>query len=350
MKERDYSLDVLRVLACLLVIWQHASEFYYIADGQYTVQAASTYTIGWINSLSRLCVPLFVVISGYFLLPTPDTTSTFFRKRFTRVLWPFLFWCVAYAVYYVLYADQSWADCLRHIASIPVNWGVGVGHLWYVYMLIGLYLLVPILSPWLRQCSKRELQGYLALWVVASLVIYVHEIFPAVLGECGWNASPLLYYYTGFAGYLVLGHYLRRYGTPALLPSVVLLVAGYLISVWGFNSRIATCRMALPLELFWDFCSVNVAMMTLGIFGLVKHLNLTGRGWMGKVVTTTSVISYGIYLAHIMVLNFYHGLFDPLWNEVWIKVPVIALATFFTTIVVVWLLSHLPKARIWLGA
>ena len=62
-----------------------------------------------------------------------------------------------------LVLEMADIQALIHIINIPVNFGVEVGHLWYIYMLIGLYLLVPILSPWLNSCTKKELQGYLIL-------------------------------------------------------------------------------------------------------------------------------------------------------------------------------------------
>lgn len=104
-----------------------------------------------------------------------------------------------------------------------MNFGTEIGHLWYVYMLRGLYLLVPILSPWLQVASKRALQGYLGLWAFTSLLGYIHLLFPEILGERFWNPTPMLYYFTGFAGYFVLGFYLHRFGTPSALASGVML-------------------------------------------------------------------------------------------------------------------------------
>lgn len=90
-------------------------------------------------------------------------TGAFFKKRFSRIIGPFLFWCVVFAFYFIFYRGDTMADFLTNVAHIPVNFGTEVGHLWYIYMLIGLYLLIPVLSPWVAQCSKKELQTYLGL-------------------------------------------------------------------------------------------------------------------------------------------------------------------------------------------
>ena len=112
-KNRNYSLDLLRVIACYLVIQQHASEFYYIGEGGTVVTGDNTFWIGIITTLCRSSVPLFVMLSGFLLLPMQDKISTFFRKRFTRIIYPFIAWCVLYAGYYVfclLYTSPSPRD------------------------------------------------------------------------------------------------------------------------------------------------------------------------------------------------------------------------------------------------
>ena len=351
---RNFPLDVLRVLACLLVIWQHTSECYYIQwDGRLNPDH-STYVLAFLNSLSRASVPLFVMISGYFLLPMRDTAQQFFRRRFSRVLGPFVLWCAAYAVYYVFRHGDSLGQCLQHIAHIPVNYGTEVGHLWYVYMLLGLYLLVPVLSPWLQQCSRCQLQGYLALWGVTALLPYIHLIFPEVLGECFWNQSPMLYYFNGFVGYFLLGHYARRYGLSGAGVSLVLLLVGYAATSLIFYHRVPTSEWASQAELSWEFCSLNVAMMAVGVFSLVQRIPWRSS----RLVTDMALVSYAIYLAHIMVLDSFNGLFHGRFagimpaglDPVLLEVPCIALCTLATTYLIVRLLAFLPKSKYWLGA
>lgn len=179
---RNVALDLIRVVAIVLVLWQHASEYYYIGDNLSVIHA-NIPMLTWMNSVARICVPLFVMISGYLLLPVSTSTTTFFRRRFTRILFPWVFWCVAYAVYFMLRSGDGIATCIASVCRIPLNYGVEVGHLWYIYMLIGVYLLAPIVSPWLRQCGKRELQGYLALWMLTTLLPYLHHAGIALWGE-----------------------------------------------------------------------------------------------------------------------------------------------------------------------
>lgn len=348
-KGRNYALDLLRVLACYLVIQQHASEFYYIGENGTVVTGENTFWIGIITSICRISVPLFVMISGYLLLPMRDTIPVFFRKRFTRVLYPFLVWCVIYAIYFVFSKGDTLEQMALNIFQIPVNFGTQVGHLWYIYMLIGLYLLIPIISPWLRSASKKELQGYLILWIITSFLPYIHLLFPEVLGECAWNSTPMLYYFTGFAGYLILGYYMKTYGRLSVSVSIFLLLAGYAVTTYIYCTRIDTASNVVALELSWQFCAVNVVAATVGTFSLFQVIKAKGENSIGELMTSVSNLSYGMYLAHIIILNFYYQLLKDISTSALITVPLISACTFITVYLIMRLLSFLPKSKYLVG-
>lgn len=349
-RERMFPLDLLRVVACFLVVWQHVMEAYYIQPDLTVVRNADTPIVGWMNSLTPIEVPLFVMISGYFLLPLRTDVPTFFRRRFTRVLYPFVCWCIIYAVFYVFYRGDSLTDCLTHICHIPVNYGTEVGHLWFVYMLLGLYLLVPILSPWLESCSRRQLQGYLWLWGFTTLLPYLHLVFPSVLGECFWNPTPLLHYFTGFGGYFVLGYYIRRYGGLRIPLALSLLAGGYLLTAGIYQYRLSGTESVSDLETCWRFCGANIVVMAYAVFSLATHLKWKGTTVTGRIVSHMAIHSYGIYLCHMIYVHlFSDALSEPLARVYW-QVPVITLCAFLTTYLTVRLLACLPQSKYWLGS
>jgi len=347
--QRDVSMDVLRVFACFLVMWQHVSEYYYISPEGLPVKAASTYIIGYITSLDRCCVGLFVMISGYFLLPVKDSVDDFFKKRLRRIVLPFIFWGIVYAVYYLISRGDTLTQCLTNMAHIFVNFGTELGHMWFIYMLIGLYLLAPIISPWLQTAKKKTLQFYLAIWLVASTLPYIHLVYPEIWGECFWNPTPMLYYFTGFAGYFILGFYLRKYGQPSRISSVFLIIIGYLITSLVYNARIESAETVSSLELSWGETNINVIMMAIGIFGIVRRLQWKGQNLLGRLMTDNAVKGYAIYLAHVLVLSEFAKIFVGRYDSVLIEVPLITIMTFVATYLLIKALSYLPKSRFWLG-
>jgi len=348
---RNFGLDVLRVIACYMVIQVHSGEYYYIGDGGVVLNTPDAITVDWYNSLCRICVPLFVMISGFFLFPVNDTNA-FFKKRLSRVAVPFILWCILYAFYQYFMGSVSISTSLLNILKIPVNYGVEIGHLWFVYMLLGLYLFAPILSPWIQTASRKGMEFYLILWAIAFSLPYIHLIFPEIWGEAFWNHTPMLYYFSGFLGYVVLANYIKRFHMQPrawnYFLGTALIIIGYAITLYGFLHRLPTEKYVSTLELTWSFEIINVAMMTAGVFLMVKNISVkNSTSLFNKLILDIAAKSYGIYLAHIMVLNVYHSLLDDHFSTAVIKVPLIALCTFVSTYIVIKILSFLPKSK-WL--
>lgn len=353
-KTRNYGLDILRVLACYLVIQVHTGEFYYIGANSTVLTGNAPFWVGILNSICRISVPLFVMISGYLLLPVKEEMGQFFKKRFTRVLIPFVVWCMLYAIYFALKGQTDWTQAGINILHIPLNFGVEVGHLWYVYMLIGLYLFAPIISPWVAGASRKNMQFFLLLWAVTLCIPYIHLIYPQILGECYWNHTPLFYYFSGFLGYLLLGAYIKKFFAEKknwYLPvGLLLIVAGYAITAGGFISLLDSTTDVAKVELTWGFETINVAMMSIGVFLLLKNFHFSNpTSLLPTRIVDISKMSYGMYLAHIMVLNFFYTLFNPLIDAIQIKIPVIAICTFIVSYIIVKLLSFLPKSKYIIG-
>jgi surface polysaccharide O-acyltransferase-like enzyme len=349
--QRHLGFDFLRVVATYMVMQIHTGEFYYIGSGGVVLSTADAYWVGWLNSLFRACVPLFVMLSGFYLFPVTDD-SKFFRKRFSRVLTPFVVWCALYALYFHFRGNGTLTAALTNVLKIPVNYGTEVGHLWFVYMLLGIYLFAPVISPWIQSASRRSLEVFLLLWGLTLTVPYIHLYFPAVWGECYWNRTPSLYYFSGFLGYVVLAVYIKRFWMrPSALHSLagmLLILAGYAITAWGFLHRLPVEHVVSRLELTWGFETINVAMMTTGVFLLFKNLHPSSdQSACWTVIRDISRRSYGMYLAHIMVLNAVFQLLDKRFASAAIKLPLIALLTFAATYLLMKALSLLPHSK-WL--
>jgi surface polysaccharide O-acyltransferase-like enzyme len=349
---RHLGLDLLRVFAAYMVMQIHAGEFEYIGpDG--VLNSSGAVAVGWINSLFRTCVPLFVMITGFFLFPVKDE-RVFFRKRIPRVLVPFVFWCIIYAFYFYAQGKTSLKAAFLNIAKIPINYGTNIGHLWFVYMLLGIYLMAPILSPWVISASRQSMQLFLLLWGVTLCVPYIHLHFPEILGEAFWNATPMLYYFSGFMGYAVLAAYIKRFWmAPSLLldcAAIVMVVVGYAITVGGFLHNLPIEHSIQKVELTWNYATINVALMTAGLFLLFRNIGKDDDASpLHKAVDDLSQKSYGMYLAHIIVLNSLHPLLAPNISNPFLRVPTIALATFILTYCLIKLLSFLPGSKFLVG-
>lgn len=153
---------------------------------------------------------------------------------------------------------QSFSVAVKYILNIPFNFSILAVHMWYIYLLIGLYLYLPIFSAWVEKASERAKQMFLLAWGVTLLLPYYYQFVDGYLwGTCSWNSFGMLYAFAGFNGYLLLGHYLKNLDwsmKKTLATGIPMFVIGYVVTFFGFRHM-----TALPdytdemLELFFTY-------------------------------------------------------------------------------------------------
>ena len=310
-------LDWLRVIACFMVMVIHSSEPFYLGgEAPNVTSIANKWDAIWISiveSVCRVCVPLFVMASSYLLFPLKKPTGEFFRRRLARILVPFIVWACAY----VWWFGDSWGKAC-------FNFPDAGGHLWFVPMLLGLYLLMPLLSPWAEKVTERELRGWLILWLVTTTFPYLRRVWtalygdpsfgavPYLYGECPWNMFGMFHYVSGFIGYMLLGFWFRRFAPDfswrrTLAVAVPLWLVGAAIMGGGFYFRIPEFPCAKPyafavdLEMSIEYCSTGVAVAVIAAFMLIRKITADGAFYRW-IVRPLSEASYGTYLLHMFAL------------------------------------------------
>lgn len=311
-------LDYLRIIACFMVMVVHAVEPFYFDSGM-NLHIATRSDAAWvalIDAAARACVPLFVMVSCTLLFPLKTPTGTFFRRRITRILVPFLIWS---AVYIWRFGGT--------FKELLFNFPGAAGHLWFVPMLFGLYLAMPLLSPWAERASQRELGAWIALWSVTATFPYLRQLslalgmepsFGAVAflwGECPWNAFGAFHYVSGFFGYMLISLYIRKFvpvhtRRQTLARAVPLFAAGLMIMAGGFYLRIpgdgtypvhAPYAAAVNLETSIEFCSLGVLAATVALFLVARTFTADGAFYR-RIVVPVSNASFGAYLIHMLIL------------------------------------------------
>ena len=326
-KDRLVWCDALRLLAFFMLLCCHAADPFYAAAA-YASSGASVDTelvqwgVRW-GSFVRPCVPLFVMLTGVLSLPVSGSMESFYKKRIPRVLFPFLIWSVIYyltpwmtgvlgmdsSVVYKLFSwaesdSQSLADGLTLVSRIPYAFSFIACHMWYIYMLIGLYFYLPIFSAWVEKATKRQKEIFLILWALSTFLPYFNEyVSRYAFGTCEWNSFGLFYYFAGFSGYMLLGHYIQHYihwtWSKTCAVSLPLLVGGFLITYSGYSYI-----MELPdktseqVELFWTYNTPNVAMMTLACFLLVYRIRISQDSRIASWLASLTTCGFGIYMIH----------------------------------------------------
>lgn len=326
---REVWIDYLRVTACFFVMMTHCCEPFYLGgEGSLILTQSDGVWVSILNSFTRACVPLFVVASSYLQFPLHYTGGVFARRRATRILIPFAFWSIVYAM--------VWGNPIDNFKDLLLNFNYAAGHLWFVYMLIGLYVLMPILSPWADKVKKQELLIYIAIWLFTTTIPLIRQwiggIAPVIYGptgipnfakyplwgEASWNTYGAFYYLSGFIGYLFLGLYFRKFvgqlsWKKTLCIAIPAWVSGFAICAVGFYSNISHAANgtfpvegAVGLAALWETPWLNdttgVALMTIGWILLFKKIEYNGKFYK-KILLPISNASYGMYLCHTLVLG-----------------------------------------------
>lgn len=340
-------INSLRVLAMFMVVIIHTSSPLIMGYGR--VPLSDWFWGDFYNGLARFGVPVFVMITGALLLPREYELGDFLKRRLGRILTPFIFWSLVYVAYAwynedINFTPDLWAD--TKIVLHQLKFGAYY-HLWYVYMLIGLYFIIPVLSKFVRNASEKEIVYFLIVWLA---VMFLAQPYLA-----RFNPSVDMHYFVGYIGYLVLGHYLAvKQFSPKLTPAwiwvifiltLALIVGG---TYWW-------CLQNKGLTLFYEPLSPTVVLLSSSVFLLARFTVVKWPVWLKKTRDIICAYTFGIYLAHALILDI---LGDPDYkmNINWqlcnpsVSIPVTAIVCFTLTLLLVYLISKIPFVGKWVSA
>ncbi|MGE3727506.1 MAG: acyltransferase [Candidatus Sericytochromatia bacterium] len=283
--------DALRVFAILMVVVLHTSA-------RALTKSPAFGEVWWagnlFDSLSRWSVPVFVMLSGALLLSAPRSEGLgfFLRRRFSKIVLPFLVWSTVYLLFRWLLLKEPLT--LGHILPAFLH-EPAFYHLWFMYVILGLYLITPLLRSWLKQASNQDLQYFFCLWV-----LFV-SFLPMSKHLWGLDLGIQLEFLTGYAGYFVLGYYLHQQKslpTPWLWGAFI---SGAMLTVGGTWFLTLKKQGHLDQALF-SYFSPNVLLMSVGVYGLFKGSQRLGEGQIPRWLLGLSQSSFGIYLCHPLLL------------------------------------------------
>jgi len=300
-------LDVARILAVASMVMLHVPVDWpppLVPSSEW--QAVNVYT-----SLTRFCVPLFVMISGALFLQ-PDKAISLKRlygKNILRLVTAFIFWSIIYAAlttYWPLNVPKTApASGIKALAAFAHKVASGHAHMWFLYMIVGLYMIVPFLKK--ITADKKLTEYFLLLAFVFALVVPGLSTIPALaeplktaVGEQRMN----FYFVMGYSFYFVGGFYLHHYTLSPAKKYGVYLLGGTSLLFTFFMSNYISIRAGRRIDLWYGNLLPQTAMTTLAIFIFLRD-NVSKIQFREKTVEhilTASKYSFGIYLVHALFL------------------------------------------------
>jgi len=308
---------------------------------QWHVMATANWLVSAIfDSFGRAGVPLFVMISGALLLPKKEEWRIFYKKRFSRILLPMFFWSFIFALLWQwqLGEKKSIVQLIFKIIAGPTYY-----HLWYFYMLLGIYIATPFLRVLVQNLNKKQLELLILLWIVFRFVL------PGTFGQLSiwFNFDMSIGIQQNFPdlylGYFILGYYLHQHGLPFKLKNgglwfIIVTIIQMIASAAIYNKAGAYQElMILPY-------SITVLFQALFFYSWMQNLKTTTTP---KWMTIISVSSFGIYLIHPLIIEGlrigigkYH--LDAKIADTLFSIPITWLTTFCLSAISVLLLLKIP--------
>lgn len=331
-------LDVLRVTSVFAVVFTHVSS------GVLRESVPLTSVNWWVSNLAiscaRWCIPVFVMISGALLLdPSRNEELMFFyKKRMQRVAIPLVFWSFFYIAVRYSKGNFTVEQAISSIAK-----GEPAYHLWYIYMVLGLYLLTPFLRTYVKYATSRE-----RFWLIIVIFILTN-CYHLVNSLMFRNQQSVFTLFVPYIPYYLCGYELRvldsrriefKYlcGVIIVCGLSIAIGTGFLIKLFGMQG----------FSFFYSYLQPLTIVMSIAVFLVVYHgryPNILEHRFVAKIVEQLAPATFGIYLLHVIVLEVIKGIVGQARtiNYAFVMIPAITIVTFFVCYMIV---SVLASVRI----
>ena len=330
--DRNYKMDTLRSIAILSIIMIHVSA-YYVHNGFEKLDI--NFWIGNIfDSFSRIGVPIFLLISGHFLLGRHESILEFYKKRINRIFIPIVFWSIFYSIYWPIgrYIFKNEWDINIKLIFHNIILGRPSHHMWYLFMIIGLYLVTPLINKLFLKSNVRQINKVGFILLLFGLILNIWNNYLRSNG-------PFILWFIPYLGYFILG-----YSLPKTKPiNNFLLVFIYflsctLISILSYYTIIKFNNNLY----FYHRLSPFVMISSLSVYIWFNQISINQN-----ILSNLSKYTLGIYLIHAGILElinrivFKNGITGITIVDIWVKFFIVLIVSF----IVVYIISKIPKVK-----
>lgn len=360
-KKSLVEVNIIRTLACMLVVFLHSASPYTGAINKLPPLYWSIDNI--YHSFSRICVPLFIMLSGSLILGKQENYKHFFKKKFTKILIPFIAWLTIYYLWgFISFKNGSIVFELQKLSLkkfiIMIIQGQTYYHLWYLYMLIGLYFATPLIKKLINSFDKFDVRYFFYLWIIFSSIIpFVTGIYKIYFKQT-INLAIGVPIVSGYMGYYILGYYLRKRNYYKRTIKVL----WFLFTVSSILTTLGTYLISHKAnafkDTFYSYTSPTVIAQSVSMFIILNYYGERYNDSIPAIIKYLlfkfSEISFGIYLIHPLFLdmlknNYFgftlHGVkFNPLY-----AIPATAITTLILSSATCLIINKIPILRCIIG-
>lgn len=343
MNNRLTYIDILKSISIIGVVFIHVCclNFFKVTPGEYEFKIYNIY-----DSCFRWCVPIFVMCSGMSFLDVNNekiTTKNIFKKYIFKLLTVIVFWGTVYFLFSAYLNNDSIniKDIIRCIMTGNVNY-----HLWFLFMLVGLYIIAPIVRIYVGHATRKNIEYFLVISIIFT------SILPLICNveSVGNLLNPLIKALmikmpTGYILYFVLGYYLKKYEIKKSFKNIIYILAIFsLLLTIIITQKLSLEFNTLKVEMY-EYLNINVLIMSIAIIIFVKskYNNYLFKEKTKQTFYKLSKYSFGVYLVHDIFLkilskyNFLPNFINPI-----LGVPIIVIIILTLSLIVTISINKIP--------
>lgn len=299
MENRKDYLDYLRIISMFAVMFLHLSgeNWYSVNVSSFEWNVFNVY-----DSITRWCVPVFVMISGTLFLSRDIKPLILYKKYILRIFTAGVFWSFIYAIY----IGGSYKEIIASTLSFS-------GHLWFIPMIIGLYICQPILRKIIDKNDSITLYFLICSFIFSFLLPTIFHLasafggntFETIIGIINTDISSMnIYLFNGYISYFVLGYYLDHKNLSSSQRYFI-----YVVSLLGFGFTIGltayiSIRNGSPYDYYYNYLNMNVLFESIGVFVFFKYtFKNIKKEFLKNLIYKISKYSFGAYLIHMLFVD-----------------------------------------------
>ncbi|MCR4942456.1 MAG: acyltransferase family protein [Campylobacter sp.] len=341
--ERIFYPDFLRVVAIFAVIILH------ICYANWNFFAADTFAwqvLNFYDGLTRWCVPVFFMLSGMFLLDFrrygDDVSENFKRickRNISRVALALVFWSIFYTYESMLLNHDFDPNPLR---IFDMFFTCTMYHLWFLYVIIGLYILAPFLQLLVKNLSKKDFE---LLLIILAIFCCAYDFINVILKYFTAKTLHFRYNLPEFSGYLLYflaGFYFANFeiSQKAKRNLYILFFVGLFVTI-VLNSLFALNHEKTK-AFFYEYRLINVMFVSFGIFIFCKDFfsKISINTKFRTLINRLTSLSFGIYLLHVGILDILVQFFKSLHPL--FMVPLFSVLIFVLSALLAFVISKIP--------
>lgn len=342
-KNRIFYYDALRAFAIIFVILIHTSKWF--------AKSEPVHSLFWtfsssLASLGNVGVPIFFMISGALLLNREyDDLGGFYKKRLSRLFVPFFFWMIFIIIFKISYLNYP--PTIEGLIDIIFY----KGFVWYVWTMMGIYLIAPVINSFIMEYDIRGVEYFLAIWLL-TIILNTLGIYPIKNVE--------LSYFAKFLGYFVLGWYLNNKkfsisNKAMMICSFIVFVVFSLITAYCiylqlldevYYLTILPVIQAISFYLLFKSCDDYAKESDTSLTS--KFVSFITNSKIGQIITSISICSYGMYLTHyfvIWIVKITNSQYHILLRNPFKWIPFIMLIAILFSWGLIWVCSKIPYLK-----